>query len=287
MKRRRILLLLALAAVAAAIALFWPRGPKEPVYHGKRLSEWIKQKSSFVEAMTNADVDNAISSIGTNALPWLISEFTRPRSKWRTTLNRWASALSVVDFQLQADEERVQIAMLGLCFLGPDAAPALPTVARYLDDPDRGPMAMAVIAQLGDRASPWLLIATASTNWHVAREAMNVLFRKAHESEPALRALVALHRHTNSDIRMMTAVMLRRFDKQPDLTVPALVAALADPEPEVQSLASFSLSEMGTNAQPAIPALLRLMTSTNTTVASAASNAVFRIDPAALPVRGP
>jgi len=77
--------------------------------------------------------------------------------------------------------------------------------------------------------------------------------------------------------------MLRRFDKQPDLTVPALTAALSDPEPVVQSLASFSLSEMGSNALPALPTLVQLVTSTNASVATAARHALLRIDPAALP----
>src|SRR5262245_30938470 len=44
MKRLRILLLLALAAiVAVGLVLFWPRGPKEPVWCDVPISQWITE----------------------------------------------------------------------------------------------------------------------------------------------------------------------------------------------------------------------------------------------------
>jgi len=43
MKRRRILYLLAGVALLAAAFLIRPRGPKEPVYQGKALAQWISE----------------------------------------------------------------------------------------------------------------------------------------------------------------------------------------------------------------------------------------------------
>ena len=40
MKRRRVLCLVAGVALLAAAFLVWPRGPKEPVYQGKALTQW-------------------------------------------------------------------------------------------------------------------------------------------------------------------------------------------------------------------------------------------------------
>jgi hypothetical protein len=287
MKRRRILLLLALVAVAMACVVFWPRGPREPLYQGRRLGEWIRQKSSLVETMTNAHVDNAIRSIGTNALPWLMFELTRPRSKWRAAVNRWVSAAPVAHFRLEVDEERIYMAGLGLRTLGPHAAAALPTLAKYLGDTDCGQTAAFAMAGIGEGALPWLLNAATSTNPAAARHAMDSLEQMPLESEQAIHAKVQLLRGTNSTIRMRAAANLRRSVTRPDLIVRELAVALTDPGPDVQSLASQCLGELGSNARPAVPALLRLMTSTNAPVASAASNAVLRIDPAALPPRGP
>ena len=287
MKRRRILLLLALVAVAAGLVLFWPRGPKEPVVEGKRLMVWLSERTWQNYIFTDESTLKALKATSTNAVPYLLHEFTRPRSKWRATWNRWASAVPVVNLQMEDDERRISLAARGLYVLGPEAAPAVPTLARYIGDTGRGGLAAAILGKVGAPALPWLLNATASTNPFVAQGAMNGLVWMTQESESAIHAMVQLLRHTNSSVRMITAVNLRRVTTRLDLTVPALAAALADPEEDVQSLAARSLGEMGSNAQPALPALLRLMTSTNSPVASSASNAVFHIDRASLPPRGP
>ena len=288
MKRRRILLLLALAAVATSVAVFWPRGPKEPLVEGKRITFWINEAlNQPVSSPEHEYAIQAMKAAATNAVPFLLHQFTRPRSKLRATLSRWTSAIPVVSLRSEDYDGRVRTAAWGLFMLGPDAAPALPTLAGDLGNEDRGHLAASAMAGIGDRALPWLLNATASTNPVVVVHAIMGLVEMTFESESAVQPLIQLLRHTNSEIRMMTALNLNRVDKRPDLIVPALAAALADPEPEVRSLAAHSLGEMGTNAQAALPALLLLMSSTNDSVASAASNAVLYIDPAALPARRP
>lgn len=294
MKRRRILLLLALAVTAAGLVLFWPRGPTEPFVEGKPIRGWLWETMTNPVTYTDINTSKTLRARATNALPYLLYQFGRPRSKWRATWNRWTSALSVRDLQFEDDERRLVIAEWGLYLLGPDAAPAVPTLVGFLGDKDRGQEAASIVAGVGDQALPWLLNAVASTNPVIAQRAMNGLMVIAQKSDSAMRVVLGLLRDTNSAVRRIAAVNLWRDGVRLDLKVPALVAALADPDAEVQSLAAQSLGEIGlsqiqtgTNAQPALPALLRLMTSTNASVASAASNAVFRIDPAALPPRGP
>ena len=60
MKRRRILLLLALVVVAMACVLFWPRGPAEPVYQGRKLSEWLEDSFQGQEAETRRAAEQAV-----------------------------------------------------------------------------------------------------------------------------------------------------------------------------------------------------------------------------------
>jgi len=50
--------------------------------------------------------------------------------------------------------------------------------------------------------------------------------------------------------------------------------------------AAQSLGELGPAARPVVPDLLRLTMNSNRALAQAASNAVFKLDPAALPPRG-
>ena len=136
MKRRRILLLLALAAVAMGLGLFWPRGPKEPVYKGKRLSQWLadtvtppKRAGGLFPGTTTQpreDASEAARALGTNALPWLMYEFNSqvPTNGPRVTFNRWAGKHPRLTFRFHIDPLRVTRAARGLQMLGPAITPA-------------------------------------------------------------------------------------------------------------------------------------------------------------------
>src|SRR5258705_3990705 len=103
MKRRRILLLLALAVVASAavLVLFWPRGPKEPVFEGKRITVWVKEMMTQPVVFPNVHTTNALKATAPDSVVYFLHQFTRPRSKLRASLNRWASAIPGVDFQFE------------------------------------------------------------------------------------------------------------------------------------------------------------------------------------------
>src|SRR5262245_59306927 len=117
MKRRRILLLPALAAVVMGIVLFWPRGPREPVVEGRRFTDWAKAAMRN-STLPDERVCKALRASAADAVPYLLHEFTRPPSKCRATWNRWASEIPLVDFHIQQDEERIRIALWGLYLLG-------------------------------------------------------------------------------------------------------------------------------------------------------------------------
>src|SRR5690348_12098163 len=90
--RRRLLLLLTGAVLIASLLVFlWPeRGPKEPRYQGKSLSEWIARAVPIPRAPSmHADAEEAIRHMGTNALPcllqWLDYQPVWWREKYRST----------------------------------------------------------------------------------------------------------------------------------------------------------------------------------------------------------
>src|SRR5262245_29805351 len=100
MKRRRILLLLVLAAATAAGFLCWPRGPREPappepVYQGRTLSEWLEDAYPGPFGAKYRTAEQAVQAIGTNALPWLMSEFKRRSdANWFAETNCFATTRS-------------------------------------------------------------------------------------------------------------------------------------------------------------------------------------------------
>ena len=286
MKRRRILLLLALVAVAAGVVFFWPRGPKEPVYQGKGLSHWINQKSSFVEAMTNANVNNAIKAIGTNALPWLMSEFTRSESRWRSAFNRWALRHPSIGLRFGDSWDRIGTAAWGLAFLGTNAATALPTLAPYLADTNRGLWASVAMGGAGELALPYLIPALTSTSRTERMNAAHGLGSAVHHSDAAIPGVVQLTQNSNVQVKVMALMALGNAKGRSELLIPVYKEALSSPDASILRVAAYSVAGMGEVTKAVITELRLLVTNADPSVVRGASNALFRIDREALRLRG-
>ena len=88
-------------------------GPHDLVYEGKELSRWLAETNKATKPWElTREAGEAVKAIGTNAVPFLLSEFERDGPKWYQAVS-------------------------ALALLGSNAAPALPTLARYIDDPKR------------------------------------------------------------------------------------------------------------------------------------------------------
>jgi hypothetical protein len=295
MKRRRILLLLALVVVAAGIALFWPRGPKEPAYHGKRLSQWIEQanaqpvqaqnEQSFLKSKEAAC--KAIRALGTNALPWLMSEFTRPESKWRAAFNRWTSAHPRIGFRFRGRWERARTAALGLAVLGTNAASTLPTLAAYLADEDVGSWAAIAMGGAGEIALPYLMPSLTSTSRTERLCAAKGLGNAVYHSDAAIPGVVQLTHHSNVQVRVTALIALGNAKGRHDLLIPVYKEALSSLDQGILRVAAYAVDRKDEVTKAVFPELLLLLTNTESSVVRAASNTIFHIDPSALPPRGP
>src|SRR5262245_45765376 len=162
--RRRVLFLVAGVALFAAAFVVWPRGPKEPVYQGKAITQWIDEAVDVGIFDQTEETDAAMRAFGTNAVPFLLKEFTRPISRWRGRLCAWVNGCSFFKSRLRTDEARIRVAGLGLMLLETNAAPAVPVLARYLEDPIRGVFVIDILACQGDAALPYVTAGFTSTN---------------------------------------------------------------------------------------------------------------------------
>ena len=199
-KRRRVLYLVAGVAPLAAF-LVWPGRPKEPVYQGKPLTQWINEAHDVGIFEQTDETKAAMRAFGANAVPFLLKEFTRPISRWRGRLYAWVNGHSFFRIHLRTDEERVLVAGRGLMLLETNAAPALPVLARYLGDPLRDGFVVEIFCSVGDAALPYLTAGFASTNAVAISNVLVTLQRMADRSVSAQEAFAAKLSHTSPTAR--------------------------------------------------------------------------------------
>jgi HEAT repeats len=294
MRRRRIILLLALVAVAAGMVLYWPHRSWEPVYQGKRLSYWIQEargmadlESKSLSVQRQEAGRDAINAIGTNALPWLVSEFTRSESKWGLAFNRWASAHSSIGFRFRGNLDRVMTAAFGLAFMGTNAVSALPTLAPYLGDEHVGHWASIAMGGSGEMALPYFVPALTSTSRTERLVAAEGLGNAVGHSDKAIPAVIQLAQDSNVQVRLIALMALGNAKGRPDLLIPVFKEALSSSDGRILRMAAYAVEGTGEVTRAVLPNLRRLLTNSDPYVVRAASNTVQRIDPSALPARRP
>jgi len=130
------------------------------------------------------------------------------------------------------DAEVVQAAGKALADMGPDAAAAIPRLAQMLSEGRNCNLAARTLASIGSNALPVLIDALANGNPTVRLEAAGAIgtpvFGEA--GETAVPALVQCMNDPSPGVRGNAIAALQAIPKRPDIAVPALIAALADPD---------------------------------------------------------
>jgi hypothetical protein len=126
-------LLLCCALMIGAGAVKGKDQTAEPIFAGKPLSSWVDEVTAHLRRTVNTNYPEvrAVRAIGTNAIPWLLSEMTNQPSSG-------------------AGDERPYFHQLrataGFCALGETAASAIPNLLDLLEEqPELVPRALAGI----------------------------------------------------------------------------------------------------------------------------------------------
>ncbi len=246
----------ALAAFSLAVVAWLTLPPAEPVYNGRRLSQCLAPSLSNPDrgarswSARNLQADEAVRHLGTNALPTLLRMLQSTDSSVKARLIDLEERRGGIFIKYASAAERNQAAQRGFEVLGPEASnavPALLTIARRNLSPASLSAAIAALGAIGPpaRAAVPSLLQWATNN--------------GTQAGPAIRAL-------------------GRIRADPSLVVPFLTNAL--PGPNVRPSVVFALGEFGTNALPAVPALLALLHSeADLTDKRIYTNALNKIDP--------
>jgi HEAT repeat protein len=171
------------------------------------------------------------------------------------TLAGWVSDLESTNFAV------VQAAWQALAGLGPDAAPALPQLARMLSEGRVCNSAAWALVKIGTNALPVLIDALTNGNRYARMEVAGAIGYLREAGEPAVPGLVEYIKYDDSSVRANAIASLQAMPKQPDIAVPALLAALADPDAGVRGNAATVLKKYGeVEAEATIPRLVQVAT---------------------------
>jgi HEAT repeat protein len=168
------------------------------------------------------------------------------------TLTGWVLDLESTNAQV------VQAARQALAELGPEAAPAIPQLARMLNDGRTCNSAAWALVKIGTNALPALVDALTNGNRYARLEVAGAISWFREDAEGAVPGLVECMKDEDPGARGNAIAALQAIPKRPDIAVPALIAALADPDLNVRDNAVTVLRKYGqVQAEVTIPMLVQ------------------------------
>ena len=231
--------------------LFATFHPFEPRYGGKRLSRWAAVFSESGAPQEYEQATNAIQHIGTKVLPYAL-RCCRARL-FRIDLHQPSGFISAEDLHQQS---------MGIFSLGPEAKPAIPALIKILHSKNDGVVYTAILdlSAIGPAAIAPLVTVLSDSNVQVRRGAAGALeFLPTPKS--AAPALELCLKDEDSLVRENAALALGRFGTNlPATVVPALLNALQT-ETNFQVAIAF-MSVLGLSKEDApsvVPAIIRYM----------------------------
>lgn len=229
---------LVLAGMAGLLA--WrTAGSREPAFAGRPLSSWLDHHvpSSAANPPYGSPgwdrADEAIRSIGTNAIPTLLKMIrARDRPPFVLKLMELARRLGFTRMKYRPAMWRHEEATYAFELLGTNAANAVPELIRIYEQNISASSHQAAAQSLG----------------HIGPGA-----------RAALPALIRRFTHTNGVMRFQAVSAVMKIGGEPEVVVPALTRALQDPNGSVRWNAMVGLSGFGKLARPVVPEILKML----------------------------
>jgi hypothetical protein len=266
-----IALFLAVLGVLAWVVLH----PRELVYEGKPLSQWLEAYApmpvTFIsvrpansgpalgaantirfgagpaaaDPVAMAAADKALHHFGTNAIPTLLRMLRARDSALTLKLVELARKQHFVKITFQPASHRNMIACMALGRLGPEAAGAVPAlIAVY----DRSLASMRSRKAGHDYPAESLVL-----------EIPPVFESIGPGAKAAVPTLLRGAAYTNANVRWVAVAALGKISSEPKIVVQVLIQALRDPDAGVRREAVRALANFGQDAGAAVPALIELL----------------------------
>jgi HEAT repeat protein len=274
MKRRRILLMITLLSSVVILMLGISR--REPAADGRSVTHWLENLEDYDSDEPNAAAI-ALRKIGTNALPWMVQEMKREKSKTRRWIESQIKRQSLVKFRFADEDAHRNHAATAFEILGDVAAPAIPELIRLLEAEHADPWVQQALVYIGPASIGPLTNALTSSNADLRQHAADTLEEFGPAAASATPAL--LRCLDDPEILARTAAIdaLGSIHSHPEEVIPALTGLLRDPNKYVRRDAAIALGCYCEVAEVAIDELLKLVVEDETEVGGWAIRALGRI----------
>lgn len=292
MRRRRVVLIMLGCLLVGAVVFSVRPTNHEPVYQGKRLSQWLVQ---YLDAPTGGQVEasNAVCAIGTNALPWLMNRIQHEASpsrwvKWVALGRKLPGRMGRTVATLLGDDSfyQLKLTFAGFQLLGPAASSAIPGLSQILRGSDAYASARAaeVMCCLGPQALPPLLsvIQDRRQSFGARAGAVGTVSHMGYlgvDGASAIPILLSCLSETNLLVRLLAVQALGNLALEPELVVPALTNQIQSPDAIVRRSVVRAVGQFGSNATVALPLVQNALHDSDWVVRSEATNALRRIAP--------
>jgi hypothetical protein len=296
----RLVACLLLIGTAALLAIILR--PTEPAYRGKNLTEWGRLYSSALysgapDLKAKADVGDALRTMGTNSLPWLVQWISGSEERSIRTIIvallqktpfsiRNSSVVSSATTNLYWNQG--DFAVFGFQILGSQARSAIPALVPMVRGQAIMPsiQATAALGFIGADSIPVLLAALEDPKQPNRVDIVYALANagtKAGTSTPAvIDALVRCTRDRDERVASAGVAFLGMLATEPETSLPALTAILEDTQSKLRTSAAMAIGKFGQRGLPALPALKRCLDDPEPTISALAENIIHDIEASGL-----
>jgi hypothetical protein len=257
----------------------------EPRYHGKTLSYWLLGEHDGTDIY---EVDQAITTIGTNNIKLLLHWFQEPepaaQPPWYRRLAEAVQTnvplirITKSDTPKPPRREIAQAVFQQYPTVARTCIPAFIEMFNHKDNSVRTTAAMVLVGT-GKDAVQSLVAALSHENLTNRCLAAFTLGNIGEDAKPAIPKLETMLTDKSPYARLAFAEALAQLDADPQAFVPALIECLRDGDQRTRFFASRDLGNLRNRAAFAVPNLLELLSSsTNTDQRVAIYNAIVDID---------
>ena len=280
-KRLRLAFALLLVTVLA-VAGWFTFHSHEPEFEGEPLQVWLAKLYAGNDGQfpdPDAEATLAVRSIGTNAIPRLLEYLSASDPPVKREFARWVEKQDVIDFKFRWAEEDHGYAVAGFRALGELGTPAIPTLVTLMNDTNAGGAAVECLGMIGPSSARELRAGLTHTNADIRRACVWNLGVLGTNASLVVPALIARLQDSDSTVAMLAAMTLGQLRLAPSQVVPALTNMLNRSDWRVSRTAVAALGQFGSNALPALPALMQAFENNPGTYFAAFARAIENISP--------